>query len=87
MDLDLELIALFYFTMASAGFVLFLFKYRRGTEVRLWGIRACHILGFLGVACLRLSEGYFSQPALLIISSLIVSLIAFEVSSRFLKTG
>ncbi len=87
MYLDLELIALFYFTMASAGFILFLFKYRRGSEIRLWGFRACHILGFLGVACLRLSDGYFTEPTLLIVSSLIVSLIAFEVSSRFLKTG
>ena len=87
MDLDLELIALFYFTMASGGFILFLFRYRHGSEIRRWGIRACHTLGFLGVACLRLSEGYFTQPALLIVSSLIVSLIAFEVSSRFLKMG
>ena len=73
--------------MASAGFILFLFKYRRGSVIRLWGVRACHILGFLGVACLRLSDGYFTQPTLLIVSSLIVSLIAFEVSSRFLKIG
>ncbi len=87
MYLDLELIALFYFTMASAGFILVLFKYRHGSQMRLWGIRACHILGFLGVACLRLSDGYFEQPTLLIVSSLIISLIAFEVSSRFLKTG
>ena len=87
MDLDLELIALFYFTMSSAGFILFLFKYRHGSEIRLWGIRACHTLGFLGVACLRLSAGFFTDPSLLIISSLIVSLLAFEVSSRFLKIG
>ncbi len=87
MYLDLELIALFYFTMASAGFILVLFKYRHGSQMRLWGIRACHILGFLGVACLRLADGYFAQPTLLIVSSLIISLIAFEVSSRFLKTG
>ena len=87
MDLDLELMALFYFTMASAGFVLLLFKYRHGSEIRRWGIRACHVLGFLGVACLRLSDGFFTEPALLIVSSLIISLIAFEVSSRFLKIG
>ena len=37
--------------------------------------------------CLRLSDGYFTQPTLLIVSSLIVSLIAFEISSRFLKIG
>ena len=87
MHLDLELIALFYFTMASAGFILFLFKYSHGSEIRRWGVRACHILGFLGVACLRLSDGYFTQPGLLIVSSLIVSLVAFEISSRFLKIG
>ncbi len=87
MRLDLELLALFYFSMASAGFVWVLFRYGRGSQLRLWGIRACHILGFLGVACLRLNQGHFTRPELLIVSSLTVSLIAFEVSSRYLKTG
>ncbi len=87
MHLDLEVLALVYFSMASAGFVLVLFRYRHGSEIRLWGIRACHILGFLGVACLRLAQGHFTQPALLIVSSLTFSLIAFEMASRYLKTG
>ena len=87
MTIDWELLALFYFSMASVGFMLFLVKYRRRPDVKLWGIRACHVFGFLGVLCLRVAKGYFTEPALLITSSLIVSLVAFEISSRFLKTG
>lgn len=83
----LDLVSLFFFSMASAGFVMFMVKYPQGSEVRLWGIRACHLFGFLGVAFLRLSKGHFTEPALLIVSSLLVSLVAFEIANRYLETG
>jgi uncharacterized RDD family membrane protein YckC len=82
----LDLTALFFFTMASAGFILFTMRFPRGTEGRRWGIRTCHLFGFLGVGFHRLSHGQFTEVALLIISSLVVSFVAFEVSSR-LKPG
>lgn len=68
--------------MASAGFILFMVKYPNGSDVRLWGIRACHLFGFIGVGLLRLARGNFSEASLLIISSLIVSLIACEFTQR-----
>ena len=71
------------FTMASAGFIIFLVKHPRGSDGRLWGIRACHGLGFLGVAAMRLARGDFTERSLLIISSLVVSVVAFELSSRY----
>ena len=80
----MALVSLLFFTTASAGFLVFLVKYPRGSEVRLWGIRACHGLGFLGVAAMRLSRGNFSELSLLIISSLVVSVVAFELSSKYL---
>ena len=80
----MALASLLLFTMASAGFIIFLIKYPRGSEVRLWGIRACHGLGFLGVASMRLARGNFSELSLLIISSLVVSVVAFELSSKYL---
>ena len=82
-----DLAALFFFSMASAGFVIFSIKYPRGSEVRLWGIRCCHLFGFTGVLFLRLSQGQLNEVTLLILSSLVVSLLAFEISSHFLKTG
>lgn len=85
MELDfLDLVALFFFTMASAGFVLFTFRYARGSQERVWGIRACHLFGFIGVIFLRLSHGRFTESSLLIIASLVVSLLASEIASRFL---
>ncbi|MFQ5737559.1 MAG: hypothetical protein ACE5JX_00965 [Acidobacteriota bacterium] len=78
----LELASLFFFSMASAGFILFMVKYPNGSDVRLWGIRACHLFGFIGVGLLRLARGNFSEASLLIISSLIVSLIACEFTQR-----
>ena len=80
-----DLAALFFFTMASAGFVLFTVRFARGTEGRLWGIRLCHIFGFLGVLFHRISHGQFTEVGLLIISSLTVSFIAFEITNRYLK--
>ncbi len=76
--------SLFFFSMASAGFILCLVRYPNHSQRRLWGIRACHVFGFLGVGLLRLATGHFSDNALLIISSLIVSLVAFEISQRYL---
>ncbi len=83
----LQLFSLFFFSMASAGFILFMVRYPRGSDVRLWGIRVSYLFGFIGVVFLRLSHGHFTEAALLTISSLIVSLIAFEVASRFLEQG
>ncbi len=80
----LSLASLFFFTMVSAGFVLFMLKYSHGSEVRMWGIRLCYFLGFLGVLMMRLSRGYFSELSLLITSSLVVSVIVFELSTQYL---
>jgi hypothetical protein len=79
------LASLFFFTMASAGFVLVMIRYPFGTRLRVWGIRFCHVLGFLGVVLMRLSRGHFSEASLLVVSSLIVSLLSFEMSQRYLK--
>ena len=59
-------------------------KYPHGSELRVWGIRLCHFLGFAGVLMLRLSRGSFTELSLLIISTLVVSLVAFEFSTRYL---
>ncbi len=83
----LELASLFFFALASAGFILSMVKYPRGSAARLWGIRLCHLFGFAGVGLLRWARGQFSDLALLVVSSLVVSMIAFELSSRFLKPG
>ena len=83
----LGLLSLFFFSMASAGFILFMVKYPRGSEVRLWGIRLCHAFGFCGVGFRRLLDGMFTEPVLLVVYSLVVSLVAFEIGHRFLKTG
>lgn len=80
----MALASLLLFTMASAGFIVFLIKYPRGSKTRLWGIRLCHGLGFLGVATMRLARGDFSELSLLIISSLVVSVVVFELSSKYL---
>ena len=85
MGLFLELVSLFFFSLASVGFILFMVKYPRGSAARARGIRFCHLLGFAGVAVLRWARGHFSDLALLAVSSLVVSLIAFELSHRFLK--
>ncbi len=81
----LGLSSLFFFSMASAGFILCLVRYPRTSQQWLWGIRASHLFGFVGVGLLRLARGHFTDNALLIISSLVVSLVAFEVSRRFLQ--
>jgi uncharacterized membrane protein YjjB (DUF3815 family) len=85
---DLSLIrlgSLFCFSTASFGFVLFMLKYPRGSEVRLWGIRTCHVLGFLGVVLLSLSKDQFDEISAMIFASLVVSLVGFELAEQFLK--
>lgn len=77
--------SLFFFVLASAGFVVFMLKYPQTSGIRLWGIRVCYLLGFMGVLMMRLSQGFFSESSLFIISALVVSLITFEISLRFLK--
>ena len=81
----LGLVSLFFFTMATAGFVLSLAKYPQGSQVRVWGIRLSYAMGFLGVVTMRLYQGFFSQLSLLIVSSVAVSFLAFELSSRRLR--
>ena len=82
-----DLASLFFFTMASAGFVLFTLKFARGTEARLWGMRLCHFFGFIGVFFHWLSRGQLTEVSILIISSLVVSLITFEITTHYLKTS
>ena len=80
-----RLASLFFFSAASFGFVLFMLKYPRGSEVRIWGIRLCHFLGFMGVVLLRLSEQRFDEISVMIFVSLVVSFIGFELAEHFLK--
>ena len=81
----IRLASLFFFSAASFGFVLFMLKYPRGSEVRIWGIRLCHALGFLGIICLRISEHQFNEVSVMIFVSLVVSLIGFELAEQLLK--
>jgi hypothetical protein len=86
LDLNLlKLASLFCFSAASFGFVFFSLKYCRGSEVRLWGIRICHVLGFLGIVLLRLSQDHFDEVSVLIFASLVVSLGGFELAEQFLR--
>ena len=80
----LDLVSLFFFTMATGGFILFMVKYPHGSEIRLWGIRLSYVLGFVGVLAMRIYSGSFSELSLLIVSSLVVSLVAFELSTKYL---
>ena len=80
----LSLVSLFFFTMASVGFILFMTKYPHGSDIRLWGIRLCHFLGFVGVVMMWLSRGHFTELSLVIVFSLIVSAVGFEISVKYL---
>lgn len=80
----LGLVSLVFFTMATGGFILFMAKYPHGSEIRVWGIRLSYVLGFVGVFSMRLYRGSFSELSLLIISTLVVSFVAFELSSKYL---
>ncbi len=81
----IRLTSLFFFSAASFGFVLFMLKYPRGSEIRIWGIRLCHLLGFVGIFFLLLSERQFTEISILITVSLVVSLAGFELAERFLR--
>ena len=81
----LSLASLFFFTMASAGFIFVMIRYPLGSTMRTWGIRGCHVLGFLGVLLMRLARGSFTEASLLVVSSLIVSLLSFEMTRKYLK--
>lgn len=76
--------ALAFFSLASVGFLVFLLRYPRGSATRMRGIRICYLLGFCGVAMMRMSRGYFSEPSLMILAALAMSLITFELATRYL---
>lgn len=78
----LGLVSLCLFTIATAGFILSLLKYPRASQLQVWGIRLSYGMGFFGVLAMRIHQGFFGQLSLLIISSLVVSFLAFELSSR-----
>jgi hypothetical protein len=80
----LGLVSLFFFTMATGGFVLFMVKYPHGSDIRTWGIRLSYALGFFGVLAWRVHRGAFSEISLLTVSALLVSLVAFELSTKYL---
>jgi hypothetical protein len=79
------LAAFFFFVMASAGFVVVMLRYPLGSPMRTWGIRGCHVLGFLGVLLIRLARGSFSDASLLVVSALVVSVLSFEMTRKYLK--
>ena len=76
--------ALAFFSLASVGFLVFLLRYPRESATRIWGIRICYLLGFCGVAMMRISRGHFSEPSMMILAALAMSLITFELASRYL---
>ena len=59
-------------------------KYPRGSDIRLWGIRLCHSLGFVGVIVMWLAGEQASDLSLLIAFSLGVSAVGFEISIKYL---
>jgi hypothetical protein len=81
----LALLSLFFFAAASFGFLYFMFKYAPRSETRLWGTRISLAMGFLGVAALVIAQGGMNQTSTLILVSLLVSLLGFELSNRFLS--
>ncbi|HUG44525.1 MAG TPA: hypothetical protein VMN76_10115 [Acidobacteriota bacterium] len=80
-----RLAALFFFTLATVGFVIFLFRFPRGSDVQVWGIRVSYALGFTGLALLSLWKRNFNEVSVVIFSSLLLSLLAFELTSRYLN--
>ena len=77
--------ALFFFGAASFGILLFVFKYPRTSEVRVWGIRLCHASGLLGVLMHWLWIGALTELSILISAALLVSIVGFEISTHFLR--
>ena len=78
--------ALFFFSAASFGFIYFKWKYSRGSQVRLWGIRICNSLGFLGVFMHRLWIGEVNEISLMMVAALTVSVLGFELSEHYLRS-
>lgn len=81
----LRLAALFFFSAASFGFLFFMIRHPRGSEVRRVGIRFAHATGFVGTAVLAWSEGRIDEVTLAIGLSLVASLLGFELTQRFLR--
>ena len=77
--------ALFLFSAASFGILFFIFRYPRRSDVRLWGIRLCHLLGLLGIVMHWLWIGGLTELSVLISAALIVSIVGFEFSTHFLR--
>ncbi|HOM99783.1 MAG TPA: hypothetical protein PLM33_05960 [Acidobacteriota bacterium] len=77
--------ALFCFVAASFGFLFFRFRYSRRSPERLWGIRISHLMGFVGLLFHRLWLGEMNEVSFLILASLLVSLLGFEISEYFLR--
>jgi hypothetical protein len=84
-DSFLALVSLFFFAAASFGFIFFMVKFPPHSEGRVWGTRISLAMGFLGVGALTIVRGGLNQISVLILVSLVVSLIGFEVSNRFLR--
>ncbi|UCF37108.1 MAG: hypothetical protein JSU96_20350 [Acidobacteriota bacterium] len=80
-----RLLALFFFTGASFGFIYFMTRYPRHSPVRRIGIRICHALGFAGALVLYISNSSDERVVVMIALSLLFSLIGFEISTRFLR--
>jgi len=79
-----RLAALFFFSAASFGFLYFLIRYPRKSEIRLWGIRLCHGLGFLGIVAHWCWIGEANEFTLFFCSALLFSIIGFEISENYL---
>lgn len=80
----LRLLALFFFTAASFGFIYFMTRYPRHSQARKIGIRICHALGFAGALTLFFSDTSDERVVVMIALSLLVSLLGFEISTRYL---
>jgi hypothetical protein len=76
--------ALFCFSAASFGFIFFKWRYPRRSRVRVSGIRLCHGLGFLGVLMQMGWIGGVNGISIVVLASLTVSLVGFEISEKFL---
>jgi len=81
----LQAASLFCFAAASFGFLYFRFRYPKRSPMRVWGIRASHLLGFVGLAFLAFWQGGLNEVSMLVASALLVSLVGFETSERFLN--
>lgn len=81
----LSMATLISFSLASVGFLVFMFRYPRGSDEQRWGLRACHLLGFGGVILMWVWHGQVTEIVLFILASLTVSLVSFELTMKYLK--